>query len=357
MAYIEAEEFQRCTMRSSIARSPREDYSRPNVEKQVPMPQATMNKSSRFLALAVVGGLIVWLGVLQVRLARRERERLQLQAAHQELLTQHRQATDEIGILRRQLSMQPTDVAEVAGLRAQAVKTGRQSRTEAGVMPDPSGGMKAAGKDSPPLWPLSAGVEAAIGQRFGPLAIQEVQPSLHEGKPVYIVHGTTGDGRSVGVMIAPDGAVVTSKSELLADALPEQIAGAIRELGGHTTIEKAREIYSPEGGLEYALSGQSEDGRKVSLNICADGRIASGEVERSASDLPEPVRSTVAQTVADRSPSSVRQVFGGKGTFYEIGFGGDTERIHIVIDDLGRLVSFVSKVDFPPDQPVEKPKP
>ena len=50
------------------------------------------------------------------------------------------------------------------------------------------------------------------------------------------------NGRSVGVMLAPDGTVLTSKAELLADALPEQVAGSIRELGGHTTIEKARQI-------------------------------------------------------------------------------------------------------------------
>ncbi len=158
-------------------------------------------------------------------------------------------------------------------------------------------------------------------------------------------------------MITPEGTILISKSEVLADALPEAVTGAIREMGGHTNIEKAREIYGPDGGLEYGLSGQSDDGRKVSLSISADGRITSGEVERSASDLPEPVRNTVAQTVADRSPASVREVFGGEGTFYEIGFVGDSERIDMVIDDLGRLVSFASKAHFTPGQPGEKPKP
>jgi hypothetical protein len=212
-------------------------------------------------------------------------------------------------------------------------------------------------KDSPRWWQLPADVDASIRQRFGPMEIREVQPSIHQGKPIYIVQGTTGDGRSVGVMISPDGTVLTSKSEVLAEALPEPVTGAIRELGGHTTIAKAREIYGPDGGLEYALNGQSEDGRKVSLNISADGRITSGEVERSANDLPEPVRNTVAQTVADRSPASVLQVLGDKGTLYEIGFGGESGRIHMVIDDLGRLVSFASKANFAPGQPGEKPKP
>jgi len=64
-----------------------------------------------------------------------------------------------------------------------------------------------------------------------------------------------------------------------------------------------------------------------------------------------------AQTVTDRSPSSVLQVFGGKGTIYEIGFGGESGRIHMVIDDLGRLVSFASQANFAPGQPGEKPKP
>jgi hypothetical protein len=316
-----------------------------------------MNKTCCFLVLAVTGGLIAWLGVLQGRLARSERERLQLEAAHQELAAQHQQATDEIETLKRELSVQRANAAEEAGLRARTAKTGGESRVEAGPLFDQSAGTMASGKDSPRLGQLPARVDAGLVQRFGPLEIHEVQPSIHKGKPVYIVQGTTSDGRSVGVMLTPDGTVVTSKSEVLADALPENVTGAIRELGGHTTIEKAREIYSPDAGLEYALSGQSADGRKVSLNISADGRITSGEVERSANDLPEPVRNTVAQTVADRSPSSVREVFGGKGTFYEIGFGGDSEHVHLVIDDLGRLVSFASKANFAPGQPAEKPKP
>jgi len=316
-----------------------------------------MNKNCCFLVVAVASGLIAWLGVLQGRLARSERERLQLQAAHENLVAQHRQVTDEIETLRRQLSLPRADAAEAAGLRDRAAKTGGESRAKADVLPNQSGGTLAVGKDSPRLWQLPAGVDASIVQRFGPLEIQEVQPSIHQGKPIYIVQGTTSDGRSVGVMISPDGTVLTSKSEVLAEALPEPVTGAIRELGGHPTIAKAREIYSPDGGLEYALSGQSEDGRKVSLNISADGRITSGEVERSANDLPEPVRNTVAQTVADRSPSSVLQVFGGKGTLYEIGFGGESGRIHMVIDDLGRLVSFASKANFAPGQPGEKPKP
>jgi len=314
-----------------------------------------MNKTCGFLLVVVAGSLIAWLSVLQGRLAHSEREWLQLQAVHQELAAQHQQATEEIESLKRQLSVQQA-AAEAAGLRTRAAKSGGASRAEASVLADRSGGMMAAGKDSPRLWQLPPGLDAGLVQRFGPLEIHQVQPSLQKGKPVYTVQGTTGDGRSVGVMITPDGTVLTSKSEVLADALPEPVTSALRELGGHTTIEKAREIYSLEGGLEYALSGQWEDGRKVSLNISADGRITSGEVERSANDLPESVRNTVAQTVADRSPSSVREFFGGKGTFYEIGFGGDSERIQMVIDDLGRLVSFASKANFAPRQTGEKPK-
>lgn len=316
-----------------------------------------MNKTCWLLVIAVAGGLIAWLGVLQSRLARSEGERLQLLAAHEDLAAQHRQATDGIETLRRQLSVPRADAAEAAGLRDRAARIGGESGGGAGVLPDPLGGKMASGKDSPQLRQLPAGVGAGIVQRFGPLEIREVQPSIHQGKSVYIVQGTTSDGRSVGVMITPEGTILTSKSEVLADALPEQVTGAIGEMGGHTKIEQAREIYSPDGGLEYALSGQSEDGRKVSLNISADGRITSGEVERSANDLPEPIRNTVAQTVADRSPSSVREVFGGKGTFYQIAFAGDSDHIQMVIDDLGRLVSFASKANFAPGQPGEKPKP
>ena len=316
-----------------------------------------MNKASRFLVLAVVGGLIAWLSVLQGRLARSELEQLQLQAAQQNLAAQHKQTRDEIESLRRELSAQRSDASERASLRAQAAKTGGELRPEPRTLPDPSGGRLASDNGPPHLRQLPARVDAAIVERFGPMEIREAQPSIHKGKSVYLVQGLTGDGRSVGVIVTPDGTILTSKSEMSASALPENITAAIREVGGHTTIEKSLEIYSPDGALEYALMGQSEDGRMVSLNISADGRITSGEVERSANDLPESVRNTMTQTVRDVSPSSVRQVFGGKGAFYEIGFNGESERVHLVIDDLGRLVSFASKANLGLDQPGEKPKP
>jgi hypothetical protein len=304
-----------------------------------------MNQARGLLALAVACGLIAWFSALELRLARQERQRLQLEARCQELVAQQQQTREQIETL--QLSLLRADAAAAMAAQAQSARAGGQAETKASL--DRSNNPPAPGRALPPLasrWQLPAEVDAALAQRFGRLEISEIQPSIHNGQSVYVVRGTTADARSVGAMVSADGAVLTSKAEVAAEALPENVTGALRNLDDQVRVDKAREIYSAEGDLEYALSGQGQDGRKVSLNIAADGRITSGELERPADELPEPVRNTVAQTVANRSPSSVLEVFGGKGTFYEIGFAGDSDHIQMVIDQQGRLVSFASKANL-----------
>jgi hypothetical protein len=65
----------------------------------------------------------------------------------------------------------------------------------------------------------------------------------------------------------------------------------------------------------------------------------------------------MAQTAVDRSPTSVHQISGAKGTFYEIGFGSETERVQMVIDGQGRMISLVSKARVESGQHGEKPSP
>lgn len=339
----------------SVATFPLAAYAWHMAKVQMPFGPSGVTKAWRFVAPVTACGLIAWLFLLQNKIARSEHEQLQLQSAYQELSAQHQQATDENQALRRQLAVQRDEAAKAAGLKSQSSKPRSESRAADNVLRDSSGGPETSGKVS--LWHLPPEIDAVIAQRFGPLEIAEVQQSIRKGQSVYLVQGTTGDGRTVGAMITPEGTILTSKSEVLADALPERIASAIREPGGLANIEKAREICSPDGSLEYALSGQSEDGRKISLNISAEGVILSGDVERSARDLPEPVRITMAQTAVDRSPTSVHQISGAKGTFYEIGFGSETERVQMVIDGQGRMISLVSKARFESGQHGEKPSP
>lgn len=309
-----------------------------------------MNKGPLFVFLVAVCVSVAWMGVTRGKLARVERERRELEMTNQELAGQLEQARAFIGQLEGELSRQHASAA------GPVIRAGG-GRSEILISSTASEAQMEPGTGAPRAWSLPAVVNAGLEQRFGSLEIRDAQPSILEGRSAFMIRGVTADGRAIGAIITPEGAVLSSKAEVLVESLPGSVGAAIRELGAETSIQKAREIQSAEGALEYVLSGQSADGRAIHLNVSSDGRITSGDVERSVQDVPEQVRNTVTATLADRSPASVREIFGDKGTFYEVGFKDAGGSIQMVIDDAGRLVSFTSKASSSSNQREKKMKP
>ena len=98
-----------------------------------------MKKTVRYLAILVNCGLVIWLMVLQVKRARLDRERSQLQEQHESLATQYRQASEELEALRREMAAHRAEETEFAELRAEAVRLrdGRAAVPTGVVSPTP----------------------------------------------------------------------------------------------------------------------------------------------------------------------------------------------------------------------------
>src|SRR5574341_1339996 len=145
-----------------------------------------MNKHGWFLALTLACALGVWVVVLQHRLAGTEQQRLELEGRCQQLAAQEQQAREDADRLARELSLERTEAAEPVDGRKPA-KAGNTSETRA--VPDGPRGVRPPA-DAPSAfaagWSLRPELADAISQRFGPVQLTELQPSIEKGRQVYL---------------------------------------------------------------------------------------------------------------------------------------------------------------------------
>jgi hypothetical protein len=188
---------------------------------------------------------------------------------------------------------------------------------------------------------LPSEVLAALFRKAGQLDIQELELVTEDGLLLYQVQGLTSDGRRVGLRVSPDGRIVSGKSEVAPEALPEAVREAVAQGWGEVTLAQAGEVLQKDQAT-YHLGGSTTDGRKFKLSLAADGKLLSATTEVRPGNLPDAVRNAIGASMEAGATPVIREVYAGERLTYDVGTKSEAGKIRMVLAQDGTLVGFES---------------
>jgi uncharacterized membrane protein YkoI len=133
--------------------------------------------------------------------------------------------------------------------------------------------------------PLPDAVKAAISKLYPQATIGEAKLEK-EGLEVYEVE-LKQDGQEIEVTVAPDGTIVDVGTEVAIDGLPAAVKAAIAQAAANAEIKEVKQettyyivtlkkLETPQISYEAEFI---KDGKKVEVELAADGTISKQEVE------------------------------------------------------------------------------
>jgi uncharacterized membrane protein YkoI len=167
--------------------------------------------------------------------------------------------------------------------------------------------------------PLSDAVKAAISKLYPQATIEEAKLEK-EGLEVYEVE-LKQDGQEIEVTVAPDGTIVDVGTGVAIDGLPAAVKAAIAQAAANAEIKEVKQettyyivtlkkLETPQIGYEAEFI---KDGKKVEVELAADGTISKQEVEDKECKDDEDKDEDEQQVSIEQVPAAVKATIEAQG--------------------------------------------